>query len=108
MKNSKEEIYSTKCYAQFGGVSKTELLELEYKFIININFNLYVNEDLFNKYYDYFADEDSEEDDEDEEEKKEIGVRTEKNREENKDNEKREQNVNSKKIKYKGDQKQNG
>ena len=69
VKYNEDEIYSTKCYAQFGGVSKNELLELEYKFIININFNLYVNEELFNKYYDYFfyfADEDSDEDDEDE------------------------------------------
>jgi hypothetical protein len=108
IKYNEDEIYSLKIYARAGGVTKAELEFLEICFISCIHFNLFIKEELFNKYYDYFADEDSEEDDEDEEEKKEIGVRTEKNREENKDNEKREQNVNSKKIKYKGDQKQNG
>lgn len=64
IKYNEDEIYSMKCYAQIGGVSKAELLELETNFIININFNLFVNEELFNKYHDYFADENSDEDDE--------------------------------------------
>ena len=63
IKYNEDEIYSMKCYAQIGGVSKAEMLELETNFIININFNLFVNTELFNKYYEYFTDENSDDDD---------------------------------------------
>ena len=68
VKYNEDLIYSSKFYAQCGGVSKTELTFLELCFITNIDFNLFVNEDLFKKYYEHFVDEDSFDDDFDEEE----------------------------------------
>ena len=68
IKYNEDEMYSLKVYARFGGVKKAELEFLEICFITCINFNLFVKEELFNKYYDYFADENSDDDYEDEEE----------------------------------------
>ena len=80
IKYNEDEHNSLKFYAQCGGVSKTELSILEFSFITSINFNLFVSEDLFNKYYDNFVDEDSfdEYDDDEEEEEKEHEKETKK------------------------------
>ena len=75
IKYNEDEIYSLKVYSKIGGVTNAELEFLEECFISSVNFNLYVKEELFNKYYNYFADEDNDDDDdedyEEEEEKEE-------------------------------------
>lgn len=68
IKYNEDEIYSLKVYAEIGGVTKAELEFLEICFISFINFNLFIKEELFNKYYDYFAEEESDYDDDEEEE----------------------------------------
>ena len=72
IKYNEDSFFSLKFYSQCGGISKVELALLEFCFVTNIDFNLFVSEDLFNKYYNYFADEDSFDDDEEEEEKEII------------------------------------
>jgi hypothetical protein len=71
IKYNEDEMYSLKFYAGFGGVSIEELEYLEICFISRINFNLFIKEDIYNKYYEYFADTDSEDEDIDEEDEKE-------------------------------------
>ena len=68
IKYNEDEMYSLKIYAGLGGVSKAELEYLEICFISYINYNLFIKEEIYNKYYDYFAELDSEEDDYDDEE----------------------------------------
>ena len=68
IKFNEDEIYSLKIYAKIGGVTKAELEFLEICFISCINFNLFIKEELFNKYYDYFADEENDYEYEEEEE----------------------------------------
>jgi len=65
IKYNEDEHYSSKFYAKIGGVSLAEIINLEYSFLSLINFNLYVNEDLFNKYNDYLLSSDSDEEDSD-------------------------------------------
>ena len=50
IKYHEDEIYSIKLYAKVGGVSHKEIINLEYEFMKLIQFRLFVNEDLFNKY----------------------------------------------------------
>ena len=50
IKYHEDEMYSLKLYAKIGGVSHKEIIKLEYDFMKLIQFNLFVNEDLFNKY----------------------------------------------------------
>ena len=50
IKYHEDEMYSLKLYAKIGGVSHKEIINLEYDFMNLIKFNLFVNEDLFNKY----------------------------------------------------------
>ena len=40
-------------YAKLGGISKKEAIILEYEFMNLIDFNLFVNQELYNKYYNY-------------------------------------------------------
>ena len=65
IKYNEDEIYSLKFYAKIGGVSLAEICNFEYYFLCLINYNLYVSEDLFNKYNDYILSSDSDEDDSD-------------------------------------------
>ena len=74
IKYNEDEKYSLKVYAKIGGVTTAELELYEECFLAAINFNLYVKEELFNKYYGYFGDEESDDeydDEDDEEEEKE-------------------------------------
>ena len=64
IKYNEDRFYSTKLYAKLGGVSTFELNVLEFEFLTLINFSLFVEEDLFNKYNEYlisFQDEEEEE-----------------------------------------------
>ena len=62
IKYNEDEYYSTKFYAKLGGVSKSEMIFLEFNFISLIKFNLFVKNELFNKYNDYISSADSDED----------------------------------------------
>ena len=77
IKYNEDEMYSLKFYAEYYGVSIEELEYLEICFISRINFNLFIKEDIYNKYYEYFADIDGEDEDIDEEDEKEERDETE-------------------------------
>ena len=66
IKYNEESYYSIIFYAKIGGVSKTEMINLEYNFVTLIKFNLFVKEDLFKKYNDYICSNESEEEESDE------------------------------------------
>ncbi len=53
IKYNEDDYYSNSFYAKVGGVTKSEIDVLEYEFLVLIDFNLYVSDDLFLKYYDY-------------------------------------------------------
>ena len=46
-----DDYYSIGYYAKLGGVSKKEAINLEYEFLILIDFKLLVNQNLYDKYY---------------------------------------------------------
>ena len=53
IKYNEDDFFSNSFYAKVGGVSKTELNTLEYIFLSLIDFELYVDDDLYNKYSSY-------------------------------------------------------
>ena len=53
IKYNEDDYFSNSFYAKVGGVSITELNHLEYEFLSLIDFDLYVDEDLFSKYSNY-------------------------------------------------------
>lgn len=65
IKYNEDECYSLKYYAKIGGVSLSEITNLEYNFLSLIDFNLYIKQDLFDKYNDYILSSDSDDDDSD-------------------------------------------
>ena len=62
IKYNEDENYSLKFYAKIGGVTLAEICSLEYNFLSLINYKLFVNEDLFNKYNDFILSSDSDDD----------------------------------------------
>jgi len=62
IKFNEDEQYTTKFYSKLGGVPIAEIAFLEYNFFFLLNFNLYVEEELYKKYSDYISSADSEED----------------------------------------------
>ena len=66
IKYNEDENYSQKFYAKIGGVTLAEICNLEYNFLSLINYNLYVNDNLFNKYNDFILTSDSDDDDDNE------------------------------------------
>ena len=63
IKYNEDEYYSQKFYAKIGGVTLAEICNLEYNFLSLINYNLFVNENLFGKYNDFILSTDSDDDD---------------------------------------------
>lgn len=61
-----DDYYSISYYAKLGGISKKEAISLEYEFLILIDFKLFVNQNLYDKYYNYLSslNDDDEDDDE--------------------------------------------
>ena len=53
IKYNEDDFFSNSFYAKVGGVSIRELNHLEYEFLSLIDFDLYVDEDLFSKYSNY-------------------------------------------------------
>ena len=52
IKYNEDHFYSKEVYAKLGGVSMKELNYLEFQFLILIKFSLFVEKDLYDKYYD--------------------------------------------------------
>ena len=48
-----DDNYSISYYAKLGGISKKEAINLEYEFMCLIDFKLFVNQKLYEKYYNY-------------------------------------------------------
>ena len=40
-------------YAKVGGVSKKEVNKLEYEFLVKLDFDVYIGEDVYRKYHNY-------------------------------------------------------
>ena len=53
IKYNSDDFYSLGDYAEFGGVSQKEIVALEYQFITLLDFRLYVEEKLYDKYNKY-------------------------------------------------------
>ena len=53
IKYNEDDYFSNSFYAKVGGVSITELNHLEYEFLSLIDFDLYVDDDLYSKYSNY-------------------------------------------------------
>ena len=51
IKYNEDNFYSSEVYAKLGGLSVPELNYLEFQFLIQIKFSLFIEKDLFNKYY---------------------------------------------------------
>lgn len=68
IKYNEEKYNSLDFYSRLGGVSKKELSHLEYVFLVLINYNLFVDSELFDKYQENLLDLDREEEEEQEEE----------------------------------------
>ena len=68
IKYNEEEYYSLRFYAELGGITINEMSNLEYQFLVLIRFELFVDEDLFNKYSNNISSADSEEEEEEDEE----------------------------------------
>jgi hypothetical protein len=51
-----DHLYSMKYYAKLGGISLKEALVLEYEFMSLIDFKLFVNQEVYDKYYNYLYD----------------------------------------------------
>ena len=63
IKYYEDDYYSMNFYARIGGITKKELISLEYEFLVLIDFKLYVGNDLFEKYNNYLKTLDIEDDD---------------------------------------------
>ena len=50
LKYNEDEIYSNNYYFQIAGVSIEELSKLEYEYAILLNFNFFINDEIFNQY----------------------------------------------------------
>ena len=40
-------------YAKVGGVSKKEVNKLEYEFLVKLDFDVYISEEVYKKYHNY-------------------------------------------------------
>lgn len=75
IKYNEDEYCDNNFYAKVGGVSRKEIDKLEYETLSLLNFTLFVNEDLFDKYNNYIRSvevEEEEETEEDENEQKQF------------------------------------
>ena len=62
IKFNSDEYYSLDIYAKLGGISQKEMVTLEYEFISLLNFNLFVDQELFDKYEKYLRNAELDED----------------------------------------------
>ena len=71
IKYNEDEYSDNNFYAKVGGVSRKEMDKLEYEMLSLLNFSLFVNEELFDKYNNYIRSVEVEEDEETEEDENE-------------------------------------
>ena len=96
IKYNEDNFFSSEVYAKLGGLSVLELNYLEFQFLILIKFSLFIEKDLFNKYYyNLLSFQDEEED----------SVNIEEDNEDNteEEDEKTENNINDDDIVHDGD-----
>ena len=77
IKYNEDNFYSSEIYAKIGGLSLKELNFLEFHFLILIKFSLFIEKELFDKYYDNivsFTENNESEDEEREEDEEEESV----------------------------------
>lgn len=72
IKYNEDENYSLSFYAKLGGVSKNELSNLEYQFLVLVHCEVFIDEELFLKYNNYISSADSDEEEGEEEEDESI------------------------------------
>jgi hypothetical protein len=53
IKYNEDIIYNNLFYSKIGGITETELIKLETYFLKIIDFELFVRDDLYQKYYGY-------------------------------------------------------
>lgn len=53
IKYNEDDYFANEFYAKLGGITKMEINRLEYEFLALIEFNLYVGDDIFEKYNSY-------------------------------------------------------
>lgn len=63
IKYNEDDYYSTSFYAKVGGISLNEMNNLEYEFLSLIDFTLFVEQALFDKYNEYILSDDDDDDD---------------------------------------------
>ena len=63
IKFHEDENYSMSYYAKLGGITNKEAIKLEYEFISLIDFKLFVEQKVYDKYYSYLHSLDENEDD---------------------------------------------
>ena len=68
IKYNEDDYFANEFYAKVGGVSKSEIDRLEYAFLNLSQFNLFVNEEVFDKYNSYLISCHDEEEEQNEEE----------------------------------------
>lgn len=56
IKYNEDRIYDNDFYSKVGGVTKKDLNKLEFNFLTLIGFNLFVDDETYKKYNDYFPD----------------------------------------------------
>ena len=52
IKYNEDDYYSNKYYAKVGGINLDEINDLEYNFLILLNFDIYISNDSFQYYLD--------------------------------------------------------
>ena len=67
IKYNEDEYFGNEFYAKVGGVSKLEMDKLEYSFLNLSQYNLFVNEEVFDKYNSYLISCQEEQEETDEE-----------------------------------------
>lgn len=55
LKFNEDKYIDSKFYAKIGGINQKKLNDLEYSFYLNLHFSLFVNDDLYNNYFNYFS-----------------------------------------------------
>ena len=68
IKYNEDDYYDVSFYSKITGVSQKEFKKIEYEMLSLLDYNLYVNEDIFYKYDNYLKAEDSDDETETEEE----------------------------------------
>ena len=56
IKYNEDDYYSNKYYAKVGGINLDELNSLEYNFLILLDFDVFINEETYEKYKEQLND----------------------------------------------------